>query len=174
MGWTDWINTLPHGIGSGGIVTSLLIALLANVDRDDMAVATGISYLFRYCGQVVGVGLAGAVLQSVLTNELKQRITGPDAAEIIDKIRRVSSSIKELPPDVRQQAVVSYRMALRWVWIMNAVLASINIVITLFIEEHPLPGSFEEEATIRENRRLMSADNSGAATPVDERPPTRG
>ena len=53
--WTDWMNPLPNGIGVGAngmrllvakpnnltsahIVTIVLIALLANVDRDDMAV----------------------------------------------------------------------------------------------------------------------------------------
>lgn len=141
--------------------------------------ATGISYLFRYCGQVskrhlrirsatgvvesdmishlpicwridahttsqvVGVGLAGGLLQAVLNSELRQRITGPGAAETIDQIRRVSSSIKDLPLDVRQQAIISYRMALRWVWILNAALACINIVICLFVSrrETSLGGS---------------------------------
>lgn len=62
-------------------VTVLLIALLANIDRKDMAIGTsglcraestygmlssesigtGISYLARYSGQVFGVGISGAV-----------------------------------------------------------------------------------------------------------------
>ena len=36
--WTDWIVCVPNGIGIGSNVTVLLIALLANVDREDMAV----------------------------------------------------------------------------------------------------------------------------------------
>ena len=36
--WTDWINLLPNGLGTGSNVTVVLIALLAQVDRADMAV----------------------------------------------------------------------------------------------------------------------------------------
>lgn len=63
-------------------MTSVLIALIASVDRKDMATATGLSYLFRYCGQVVGVAISSSLLQSVLTSELKSRITGEGAAEV--------------------------------------------------------------------------------------------
>lgn len=42
----------------------------------------GASYLFRYTGQVVGVGISSAIMQDVLAKELKKRISGPDAAEV--------------------------------------------------------------------------------------------
>jgi hypothetical protein len=56
--------------------------MIANVDREDIAVATGITYLFRTTGQVLGVTLSGALLQSILTKQLRKRITGPDALEV--------------------------------------------------------------------------------------------
>ena len=151
--WTDWINPLPNGIGTGANVTIVLIALIASVDRADMAVGksspsdvvwhtaqtgiagTGISYLFRYCGQVTGVGIAGGVLQSVLETQLRSRITGPDAEKLINQIRRVSSSIPDLPPDVRDKAVISYHIALRWVFILNGCLACLNFIACLFVSQ---------------------------------------
>lgn len=44
---SDWFCVSVLAFGTGANVTLLLVALLANVDRSDMAVATGISYLFR-------------------------------------------------------------------------------------------------------------------------------
>lgn len=61
--------------------------MIAGVYKEDMAVATGITYLFRTTGQVLGVSLSGAVLQAVLLHRLRQRIRGPDAEEVIYAIR---------------------------------------------------------------------------------------
>ncbi len=76
-------------------------AMIASVTREDLAVATGstllsalsaslvqrdrrnaVTYLFRTTGQVIGVSLSGALLQSVLTAKLRERIEGPDAASV--------------------------------------------------------------------------------------------
>ena len=46
-----------------------------------------VSLLFRTAGQVLGVSLTGALLQSLLIKDLRERITGPGAAELIDAIR---------------------------------------------------------------------------------------
>lgn len=56
--------------------------MISNVSKEDVAVATGITYLFRTTGQVLGVSLSGTILQAILTAKLKERITGPGAAEV--------------------------------------------------------------------------------------------
>ena len=56
--------------------------MVANVAKGDVAVATGMIYLFRTTGQVLGVSLSGALLQAILTKQLRKRITGPDAVEV--------------------------------------------------------------------------------------------
>jgi len=56
--------------------------MIANIAKEDTAVATGIIYLFRTTGQVLGVSLSGALLQAVLTKQLRKRITGPGAFEV--------------------------------------------------------------------------------------------
>lgn len=47
------------------------------------------SYLFRTTGQVLGVSLSGALIQAVLLRGLRANITGPDAEEIIQRVRCV-------------------------------------------------------------------------------------
>lgn len=56
------------------------------VDLDFLSV----TYLFRTTGQVIGVSLSGAVLQAVLLNTLRSKITGPGAEEIIESVRCAS------------------------------------------------------------------------------------
>ena len=46
-----------------------------------------VTYLFRTTGQVIGVSISGAVLQSVLLRSLRAKITGPDAEDIIEAVR---------------------------------------------------------------------------------------
>ena len=43
---------------------------------------SAVSYTARMTGQVLGVGVAGAILQAVLSKQLNQRITGPGADEV--------------------------------------------------------------------------------------------
>ncbi|CUA76812.1 Multidrug resistance protein fnx1 [Schizosaccharomyces pombe 972h-] [Rhizoctonia solani] len=85
--WHLWFDIVFGGFGMSSLITSTLIALIASVDKKDYAVATGISYLFRTTGQVLGVSLSGALIQAVLVSSLRKRIQGPGAEKIIQNIR---------------------------------------------------------------------------------------
>ncbi|SGY20978.1 BQ5605_C016g08179 [Microbotryum silenes-dioicae] len=122
-----------------------------------MATATGITYLARYIGQVVGVAVSSSLLQAVLNVTLHRRITGPDAEKYIDQIRHVSTSIPSLPPSIQPLARSSYLDALRSVFILNAIVAGISFLSCLPLKEFPLPDTFKEEEERRrenENARL--------------------
>ncbi|RKP04187.1 hypothetical protein CXG81DRAFT_2858, partial [Caulochytrium protostelioides] len=78
LSWRD--TTLPlvlHGIGYGCILTTLLIAMLASTQsnsaraaRDDTAVASAATYLFRSCGALVGVAVTQMWVQATLLGKL--------------------------------------------------------------------------------------------------------
>ncbi|KAG0144241.1 hypothetical protein CROQUDRAFT_660198 [Cronartium quercuum f. sp. fusiforme G11] len=139
--WVQWIAIIPVGFGFSSVTTSLLVGLMASVPLEDMAVATGLSYLFRYTGQVVGVGLNGAILQSVLVNELEHRITGPGAAEMIEKTRREASAVGRLPTErLREAARASYGEGLRAVFGVNLGLSVVAFGITCLVEEFGVRG----------------------------------
>jgi hypothetical protein len=70
LGWISWLNRLVS------------VAFIVAVAREDIAVATALSYLYRYVGQVVGVAVSSAFLQGILTSQLRRRITGPGATEV--------------------------------------------------------------------------------------------
>ncbi|KAG8780807.1 hypothetical protein FRC12_022585 [Ceratobasidium sp. 428] len=84
-----WGDVIFNGLGIGALATSTLIALIAGIDKKEYAVATGTMYLFRTTGQVLGVSLSGALVQAVLVSTLKRGIHGPNADEIIQRIRQV-------------------------------------------------------------------------------------
>jgi len=122
--------------------------MIAAVYKEDMAVATGITYLFRTTGQVLGVSLSGALLQAVLTGRLQQRIKGVDAEQIIYKIRHNVEAIPHLPLPLRRAAVDSYADALRVVFICQVAINILSFIACIPIQENPLssaPPSQEPE-----------------------------
>ncbi|KIJ70285.1 hypothetical protein HYDPIDRAFT_77195 [Hydnomerulius pinastri MD-312] len=156
--WSDntstfhlWLDIVPQGFGMASLITSTLIAMIAGVYKEDMAVATGITYLFRTTGQVLGVSLSGAVLQSILLRKLRERITGPGSLEtcwgiarIFDltgnlRIRHSINSIPDLAPSLRKAAIDSYADALRVVFICQIAINVLVFIACIPIEEHPLP-----------------------------------
>ncbi|KAF8165158.1 vacuolar amino acid permease [Crassisporium funariophilum] len=140
-----WVDLIPQGFGMASFITSTLIAMIAGVYKEDMAVATGITYLFRTTGQVLGVSLSGALLQSILLKKLRERIQGPDAQQIIYAIRHSAQIIPTLDPHLRKAAVDSYADALRVVFICQAAITFLGFLACLPIQESPLAGAPPEQ-----------------------------
>ncbi|KAF8914097.1 vacuolar amino acid permease [Gymnopilus junonius] len=139
-----WVDLIPQGFGMASFITSTLIAMIAGVYKEDMAVATGITYLFRTTGQVLGVSLSGAILQAVLLQKLRIRIHGPGSEQASGFICRgnkkhTAQIIPTLEPHLRNAAVDSYADALRVVFICQAVVSFLGFLACLPIQESPLP-----------------------------------
>ncbi|CAG7849265.1 Multidrug resistance protein fnx1 [Serendipita indica DSM 11827] len=150
-----WFDIAPNGLGFASTLTSTLIAIIACVSRDDMAIATGITYLFRTTGQVLGVSLSGTLFQAILMKQLRERMPGPDASNYL--IMRNAGLVRSLKASQRQAAVDSFAIALRTVFICQAALAFIGMICALPIEERPLPGSHEEHEESHQRRQQRSA-----------------
>ncbi|KAF8313422.1 MFS general substrate transporter [Clavulina sp. PMI_390] len=148
VNWNDktssfklWFDIIPLGFGVASVLTTLLIGLISSVSREDMAVATGISYLFRTTGQVLGVSMSGALAQSILRTQLRERIHIPNADELIREIRHSTSIIRTLEPELQGAAVNSWAIALRAVFIFNASVAFLSMLACLPIQEFELPST---------------------------------
>ncbi|KAF5369889.1 hypothetical protein D9758_001219 [Tetrapyrgos nigripes] len=134
-----WVDIIPSGFGMAGLITTTLIAMIGGVVKQDMPVATGITYLFRTTGQVLGVALSGAVLQGVLLQKLHSKIQGPGSAELINRIRHSTEIIPHLSPELRAAAIDSYADALRVVFICQAAWNFLAFLWCLPIQENLLP-----------------------------------
>lgn len=167
--WLTYLMIAPSGFGISGVLTCTLIAIINSVERDEVAIATGMSYMFRYSGQVVGVSLAGVILQGTLKNELRRRIAGEGSEEVrffplsycfvsfslflpffsspihffllqlISKIRHQSSIIPTLPSKLAKEAIQSYEKALFYVFIFCAAMSIATMLCCLCIEDQVLP-----------------------------------
>ncbi|KAJ4472311.1 vacuolar amino acid permease [Lentinula aciculospora] len=142
-----WIDIVPQGFGMASLITTTLIAMIAGVLKEDMAVATGITYLFRTTGQVLGVSISGAIFQAALLQKLRLSIQGPGSAEV----RRSSYSCKHsvslhsttiistLDPLHKVAAIKSYADALQIVFICQAVWNFLAFLWCIPIQENVLP-----------------------------------
>ncbi|KAE9410275.1 vacuolar amino acid permease [Gymnopus androsaceus JB14] len=133
-----WFDIVPSGFGMASLITTTLIAMIAGVMKEDMAVATGVTYLFRTTGQVLGVSISGTILQAVLLQKLRLRIQGPGSAEV-NSPRHSTSIISTLDPLTKAAAVSSYADALRVVFICQAAWNFLAFLWCIPIQEHELP-----------------------------------
>ncbi|KIR24735.1 multidrug resistance protein fnx1 [Cryptococcus deuterogattii 99/473] len=133
--WMLWTNMSFTSFAMGAVTTLTIVALIADVGPEHVAIATSLSYVFRTIGQVLGVALSGALTQAVLTGELKKRIQGPNAEQIIASIRESSASIQYLPEPLRSTAIASYQKGLHAVFVCTVVLSVITLLSGLGIRE---------------------------------------
>lgn len=91
------------GFSNGIGVTTTLIGLIANASREDQAVATACSYLFRSLGSVFGVSVSASVANSALRRALQRELDdGSAAEEIARRVRESLAFIGTLEPGVRE------------------------------------------------------------------------
>jgi len=162
-----WVDIVPQSFGMASLITCTLIAMIGSVTKEDMAVATGITYLFRMTGQVLGVSLSGAILQAVLMKKLPERIQGPGSAEIIDRIRRSTDVIHSLNPRLKQAAVDSYADALHIIFIFQAVCNTIGFISCLPIQEGALTRDDQEQQSQDRDRNNSTDAEETGETSID-------
>ncbi|KAJ7169257.1 MFS general substrate transporter [Mycena crocata] len=134
----SWLSIIPLGFGNAVVLQTMLIALLAYLPESHMAVGTGFGQLFRGIGQVGGVAISSAIFQSRLDSELRERITTPDAEELIRSIRRSSEVIRTLEPEQQQAARDSYASGLKAVYIFAACSTFLAYLVRLPIPDQDL------------------------------------
>lgn len=133
-----WFSIIPFGFGNAVVLQTMLVALLAHLPRSQMAVGAGFVQLFRGLGQVSGVGVASALFQYTLSAELRKRIHGPGADQLINRIRHSATLIAALPLETQRAARDSYAIALRAVFIMAAFSTAVAFIVRLPIPEKSL------------------------------------
>ena len=101
-----------NGIG----VTSSLIGLIANASREDQAIATACSYLFRSMGSVFGIAISATAVNQTLQNLLVTRLrdrSPEEAKRIADMVRSSLDALNGLEPKVRDVVRGCYETAIQ-------------------------------------------------------------
>ncbi|KZO96788.1 MFS general substrate transporter [Calocera viscosa TUFC12733] len=133
-----WLVLIPLGFGTNGYNGSTFIALLNAVDAKDLAVVTSMAFMFRSCGQVLGMAFSAAVQQTTLESSLLHELRDENAADIIDAVRRNATSILDLPTSLKDSCIESYSTSLHIVFFTNAALLVVAALLAALIREHPI------------------------------------
>lgn len=102
----QFLYIIPGGFGYGGLLTATLVALLSSIKPDEMASATGTSYLFRSTGSILGISVSNSVLNALLA----KRLTYLDG-DVIISIKRNINTIWDkaiFTPTERARVLVTY------------------------------------------------------------------
>ncbi|KAG1854788.1 major facilitator superfamily domain-containing protein [Suillus subalutaceus] len=142
-----WLSIVPLGFGNAVVLQTNLVALLAHLPESAMAVGTGFGQVFRGMGQVGGVAISSALFQYKLDYELRSRIHGDGAAEIVNQIRHSTTLVGRLPPDLQRAARESYAISLRAVFTLAACSTLLAYLVRLPIPEKDLDGRPKETDT---------------------------
>ncbi len=104
------------GLGIGFVMQVLLFVVQRSTEERDRGAATAVTVLARIAGSVVGVALAGNVLQQRLASELDDAAVPVDLADL----QGDADSLLALEPSVRRSVVLAYEAALAttfWVFV---------------------------------------------------------
>lgn len=127
------------GFGGGMGVTTTLIALIANADPKDQAIATACSYLFRSLGSVIGLSMAATVVQQSLRTQLRARLdNGGDVDRVVERVRQSLDYINELEPHTRELVRLCYQKAMMASFAMTILVFSFALLSAFYIKEKRL------------------------------------
>jgi MFS family permease len=138
--WATFVYVSPLGWGYGSMLTITLVGMISAVEHKHQAVITAASYAFRSTGSTIGITIASAVYQNVLTKELRQRYGGQEGSEeVIRRIRNSLDAINHIPDNWRRGDVLdAYMEALRSAFLVGLGLAVLAAFMGLLMKEHKL------------------------------------
>ncbi|KAL8924471.1 MAG: hypothetical protein Q9172_002682 [Xanthocarpia lactea] len=135
--WEPFLAFLLSGIGYSAMLTITLLALIAAVSHTHQAVITSASYAFRSTGSTIGIAIASAVFQNILTRTLHSRFSDHEH-KYVDKLRDSLDEIAKLPLGLREDARGCYMDALRGVFVTTLGIGVLGAVVSLAMREHVL------------------------------------
>ncbi|KIW96206.1 uncharacterized protein Z519_03274 [Cladophialophora bantiana CBS 173.52] len=138
--WMTYAFPTPLGFAYGGMLTITLVGMISSVDHEHQAVITAASYAFRSTGSTIGITIAGAVFQNILTDELREKFGNlPGSEGVIRRIRDSLEGINHLPPGWDRGIVLDvYMDALKGAFVSGLGLAVLAAMAGLGMKEHIL------------------------------------
>jgi EmrB/QacA subfamily drug resistance transporter len=127
------------GLGLGGVMQVLVLAVQNAVDPRQMGVATSGSTLFRQIGGSIGVSIFGAIFANRLHVEIASRFP---PQEHLPKAGN-PAAIRALPPAARSIFEDAFAAALHPVFLMAAAVSLLAFALTWLIPALPLRESIE-------------------------------
>ncbi|OQV06540.1 hypothetical protein CLAIMM_11092 [Cladophialophora immunda] len=105
------IGQILVSIGQGAGTTTTLVGLLANTPKEEMAVVTACSYLFRSLGSSFGISILSAVFQQSLKTRLLDSFGDSNqAGDLERRVRESLEYINQLEPQLAETVLNCYSL----------------------------------------------------------------
>jgi fucose permease len=154
-----WIPiALISGTGLGILYSANSFAIQASSSNEDLPFAAALYSFFRSFGQMLGVGIGGAIFQNQMKHNL-MRYSGlaPQAEQLSRDASALVETIRELPIQqavVKAELIASYVDSLRTLWLVMTGLAVVALVLTtLFTKAKSLERNLETDQGFVTKRR---------------------
>lgn len=124
------------GFGYGAYLVSLLITVVAICGKEGQAAATGMNYLFRSIGQVLGVGISLAIYDKSILQSLNQILLQSDekhGEEIMENLLRDTNYLKTstlIPQKLLFKLLEAYKGAMVSSFYPGMILAIMSVFIS--------------------------------------------
>lgn len=156
--WKSMLFMAVIGLGLGGCMQTLIIAVQNAGPRRDMGVSTAAATFFRQIGGTLGVAVFLSILFSTLTGNIADafRSAGmPPAAMNAagGDIMQDSSFLQQLPIEQARPFFIGFTESINTVFYVGAGVAALAFLVLLFMREIPL------------------ADSPARSTPTEQGPP---
>jgi len=139
---TTLLNTyfLLLGLGLGGVLQVLILAVQNSVPYEDLGAATAGSTFFRQIGGSFGTAVFGAIFANRLTVNMAESLRGVRLPAGFDpsEAQGDPEAIKQLPAAVRAAIIHGYSESISTVFLVAAPIALVAFVLAWFIKEAPL------------------------------------
>ncbi len=130
------------GFGNGLVSPTMFLVNQNSVPQRDLGTASAINALFRAIGNVIGVGLVGAVFANGLTSRLR----GAGLAELDpDRLRARPSDIARLPESQRRTVIDAFQHGLSSGFRVVVVGGLLMAVASLFLRQQTLRDSMDDD-----------------------------
>jgi hypothetical protein len=137
--WVVSLFLFILGVGIGGSLQVLIIAVQNAVDYKDLGAATSGATFFRSIGGSFGTSVFGAIFSGVLAGDIAAALHGVALPSGISASAGASPAVlAHLPAVIRDGYIAGYAKALHTVFLWATPLSALGFVLSLFLKEVPL------------------------------------
>ncbi|MEK7410427.1 MAG: DHA2 family efflux MFS transporter permease subunit, partial [Actinomycetota bacterium] len=127
------------GLGMGAVLPAISIAAQNAVEIRDLGITTALTTFFRTLGGAVALALYSAVFNSVVADQLRQRLpSGTKFSGNLSAIIGTPSAIEGSDPAVRDAIVLSITDGIVRIFVISIPIALTAWIMTFFLEERSL------------------------------------
>jgi predicted MFS family arabinose efflux permease len=142
------VFTAVLGIGMGGALQNLVLAVQNNTAQSDMGAASALVAFFRTMGGSVGVAALGAALGHQVSGHVVDGLVALGIAPPSDGASRSIPDLASLPAPVREVFQHAFGEATGHIFLIAAPVSALALLAVLFIREVPLRRTVQREDEI--------------------------